>query len=259
MADQKISQLTGATTPLAGTEVLPIVQGGATVKVAVSNLTAGRATTMLSADVLATNGQAHLVGGSTAGGVKLQAWNAAGNADGYLAFEGYTIEYGRYNTSGDWFLGTTTVPDATNKGIRLTRDITLRTPKFSVGNTSALTYMIEWINSNGIVGSISTSGTATAYNTASDYRLKNIDGPITNSGDFIDALNPVQGTWKADNSKFVGLLAHEVQAISPSSVAGEKDDPNRMQSMSYASSEIISNMIAELKSLRARVKQLENP
>lgn len=43
MADKKISALTAATTPLAGTEVLPIVQGGSTVKVAVSNLTAGRA------------------------------------------------------------------------------------------------------------------------------------------------------------------------------------------------------------------------
>lgn len=43
MADAKISALTSATTPLAGTEVLPIVQSGATVKVAVANLTAGRA------------------------------------------------------------------------------------------------------------------------------------------------------------------------------------------------------------------------
>lgn len=43
MADKKISQLTGATTPLAGTEVLPIVQSGSTVKVAVSDLTVGRA------------------------------------------------------------------------------------------------------------------------------------------------------------------------------------------------------------------------
>jgi hypothetical protein len=43
MADKKISALTGASTPLAGTEVLPIVQSGATVKVAVSDLTAGRA------------------------------------------------------------------------------------------------------------------------------------------------------------------------------------------------------------------------
>ena len=49
MADKKISALTASTTPLAGTEVLPIVQGGSTVKVSVANLTAGRAVTALSA------------------------------------------------------------------------------------------------------------------------------------------------------------------------------------------------------------------
>ena len=38
MADKKISALTAATTPLAGTEVLPIVQGGATVKATVANI-----------------------------------------------------------------------------------------------------------------------------------------------------------------------------------------------------------------------------
>ena len=43
MADTKISALTSATTPLAGTEVLPIVQSSTTVKVSVANLTAGRA------------------------------------------------------------------------------------------------------------------------------------------------------------------------------------------------------------------------
>lgn len=48
MADTKISALTASTTPLAGTEVLPIVQSGTTVKVSVANLTAGRAVTMLS-------------------------------------------------------------------------------------------------------------------------------------------------------------------------------------------------------------------
>jgi hypothetical protein len=43
MADKKISALTAAATPLAGTEVLPIVQSGSTVKVSVADLTAGRA------------------------------------------------------------------------------------------------------------------------------------------------------------------------------------------------------------------------
>ena len=45
MADTKISALPAATTPLAGTEVLPIVQGGITEQVSVANLTAGRAVT----------------------------------------------------------------------------------------------------------------------------------------------------------------------------------------------------------------------
>lgn len=53
MADTKISALTAATTPLAGTEVLPIVQSGVTKQVSVANLTAGRA---VSADSLALTG-----------------------------------------------------------------------------------------------------------------------------------------------------------------------------------------------------------
>ena len=48
MANVKISNLTAATTPVAGTEVLPIVQSGATVKVSIANLTAGRAVSALS-------------------------------------------------------------------------------------------------------------------------------------------------------------------------------------------------------------------
>lgn len=43
MADSKISALPASTTPLAGTEVLPIVQSGATKQVSVADLTAGRA------------------------------------------------------------------------------------------------------------------------------------------------------------------------------------------------------------------------
>ena len=58
MADKKISQLTGASTPLAGTEVLPIVQSGATVKVAVSDLTAARAVSALSLTLTSTDASA---------------------------------------------------------------------------------------------------------------------------------------------------------------------------------------------------------
>jgi hypothetical protein len=65
MADKKISALTASTTPLAGTEVLPIVQGGSTVKVAVSDLTAGRAITATQLTLSTEN----LVIGTTAKGI----------------------------------------------------------------------------------------------------------------------------------------------------------------------------------------------
>jgi len=42
MADKKISQLSASATPLAGTEILPVVQSGATVKTSVADLTLGR-------------------------------------------------------------------------------------------------------------------------------------------------------------------------------------------------------------------------
>jgi hypothetical protein len=52
MADLKISQLPAATTPLAGTEVLPIVQSGTTKQVSVDNLTTGK--TVLASILTAT-------------------------------------------------------------------------------------------------------------------------------------------------------------------------------------------------------------
>ena len=112
---------------------------------------------------------------------------------------------------------------------------------------------VLFANSFGGVGSITTSGSATAYNTSSDYRLKNITGPITNSGAYIDSLNPVEGTWKADGSTFVGLIAHEVQEASRTTVATGVKDGEQMQGMDYSSAEIIANLIAEVKSLRKRL------
>jgi len=109
------------------------------------------------------------------------------------------------------------------------------------------------------IGSIARVGatSAVAYNTSSDYRLKNITGSITTSGAYIDSLNPVEGTWKADGSAFVGLIAHEVQEASRTQVATGVKDGEEMQSMDYSNSELIANMIAELKSLRQRVAELE--
>lgn len=69
MADKKISALTASTTPLAGTEVLPIVQSGATVKVAVSDLTAGRAVSATQVTLSTGN----LIVGTAAQGIDFSA------------------------------------------------------------------------------------------------------------------------------------------------------------------------------------------
>ena len=131
----------------------------------------------------------------------------------------------------------------------------------SIGHTTAAVsgdlYARFVYNGTGI-GSITQNGTtAVAYNTSSDYRLKDNQQPLTGSGAFIDALQPKTWNWKADGSRGVGFIAHEVQEVSPGSVVGEKDG-EQMQAMEYGSAEFIANIVAELQSLRARVAQLES-
>jgi hypothetical protein len=125
--------------------------------------------------------------------------------------------------------------------------------------TSGTIYQISFRDGASAIsrGSITTNGTNTAYNTSSDYRLKEIDGPVANSGAYIDALKPVQGSWKADGSRFIGLLAHEVQEVSETPIATGEKDGEEMQGMDYSAPELIANLIAEIQSLRARVAQLE--
>jgi hypothetical protein len=162
-------------------------------------------------------------------------------------------EVARIDSSGNLLVGTTSAPLAGVQGVQIGTTGFIRT---GVAATTAAGH-IAFHNPNGEVGLILTSGTSTAYNTSSDYRLKDIDGPIANSGAYIDALKPVQGSWKADGSRFIGLLAHEVQEVSETPIATGEKNGEKMQAMDYSAPEIIANPIAELQSLRARVAQLE--
>jgi hypothetical protein len=131
---------------------------------------------------------------------------------------------------------------------------------FFLGNNAGTSgWAFETFQRSGTtIGTITQNGTTgVLYNTSSDYRLKDITGPITASGAYIDSLNPVEGTWKADGSIFVGLIAHEVQEASRTPVATGTKDGDEMQAMDYSNSELIANLIAEVKSLRQRVATLE--
>jgi hypothetical protein len=78
-------------------------------------------------------------------------------------------------------------------------------------------------NSNGNIGSITTNGSTTAFNTSSDYRLKENIQPMSNALATIAQLKPVTYTWKVDGSFSQGFIAHELQAVVPDCVTGEKD------------------------------------
>lgn len=102
MADKKISQLTAATTPLAGTEVLPIVQSGSTVKVSVADVTAGRAVSVASVAVTGSSAPAN--------GVYLPAANN-------VAIATNSGEKVRVDANGNVLVGATANPDVLNKSV----------------------------------------------------------------------------------------------------------------------------------------------
>jgi hypothetical protein len=77
---------------------------------------------------------------------------------------------------------------------------------------------------NALIGTITNNGnTATAYNTTSDYRLKENVAAMTGALATVQQLKPVTYKWKADGSDGQGFIAHELQAVVPDAVVGEKD------------------------------------
>jgi hypothetical protein len=119
MADKKISALTGATTPLTGAEVLPVVQGGTTVKVSVNNLTLGRAveanSLTLNADgltILASEAYSYLYSSGGIGfnaRVRFRAVNSGGGS-GY----GGSFELESRTSGNVWNTGALSVTDSGN-------------------------------------------------------------------------------------------------------------------------------------------------
>jgi hypothetical protein len=104
------------------------------------------------------------------------------------------------------------------------------------------------------------AGGLTRYNTTSDYRAKEIIGPITDSGAQIDALKIYRGKMNGAALERPMMIAHEAQQVAPYAVSGVKDAVNedgtpKYQQMDHAS--MVPLLIAELQSLRARVAHLE--
>jgi hypothetical protein len=104
------------------------------------------------------------------------------------------------------------------------------------------------------------AGGLVVYNTTSDYRAKDIIGPVQDSGATIDALKVYEGQMKDATQSRPMLIAHEAQAVTPYAVTGEKDAVKEDGTPDYQQmdvSSLVPLLIAEVQSLRIRISQLE--
>ncbi len=126
---------------------------------------------------------------------------------------------------------------------------------------------VEFRRDGTTVGSVSVTTTATAYNTSSDYRLKEDWQPMSGASERLMGLKPVNFAWKADGSRVDGFLAHEVQSVVSEAVAGEKDavdadgnpqyqgiDQSKLVPLLTAA---LQEALTEIASMKARITALE--
>jgi hypothetical protein len=194
--------------------------------------------------------------------------NAAGTYFGSqvsipLVFETNATERARIDSSGN--LGINTTGINSGRVAILFAGATQNAIETQDSGTNSGAGFFSCRNSGGTqIGSITRVGTTNnvIFNTASDYRLKNVIGAVTGAGERIDALEPIEYTWKEDGSQSRGFLAHKFKEIYSQSVSGEKDaidaEGNPIyQAMQASTSEVIADLVAEIQSLRQRLAALE--
>ena len=117
------------------------------------------------------------------------------------------------------------------------------------GGTNVLRFYVG----TTLVGDISTTNTATTYNSASDYRLKE-DLQDFAGLDMVSKIPVYDFKWKSDESRSYGVMAHELQEVLPQAVNGKKD-AEEMQSVDY--SKIVPLLVKSIQELTAKVDKLE--
>ena len=172
-----------------------------------------------------TNTQGVLFGDADDNDVAGITYNHSSN---YMAFNTAASERMRIHSGGAVSIGITTAftDGNTNSG----------SGSVHISNNGARALHLQRAGSNGEVvafyrggisgevGNISVSTSSTAYNTSSDYRLKENVNYEFNALTRVKELKPARFNFIVDADKTVdGFLAHEVSDIVPEAITGEKD------------------------------------
>jgi len=116
-------------------------------------------------------------------------------------------------------------------------------------------------NPNGLVGTITTNGSATSYNTSSDHRLKENVVDMTGAIDRVKLLSPKRFNFIADSDTTVdGFLAHEAQTVVSEAVTGthnEVDDDGNAVMQGIDQSKLVPLLTGALKEAIAKIEDLE--
>ena len=166
----------------------------------------------------------------------------------------------RIDSSGNLLVGTTSFNYANN-------GVGIRSNAYSYFTATSATPLL--INQNGTagsliafnyagsgVGSISTNGLSTTYNTTSDQRLKEniVDAP--EFGSVIDSIQVRSFDWKTNHThQRAGFIAQELVTVAPEAV---HQPVNEEEMMAVDYSKLVPMLVKEIQSLRKRIATLEN-
>ena len=202
-----------------------------------------------------TSASADLTLQSQAGAVQLFT---EGGSNQPIKFITNGTERGRWDSNGRFLVGTSStvgtnaqvgVSAGTNEGIAI------------ANSTGATRYPMAFLQGTTYVGSISTTGSATAYNTSSDYRLKENIQPLTGAITRLQQLPVHRFNFIADPDTTVdGFIAHEAQAVVPECVTGEKDavdDEGKPIYQGIDQSKLVPLLTAALQEAIAKIETLE--
>ena len=179
----------------------------------------------------------------------------------------------RINSSGTLFMGKSSQSSST-PGVELYQDgpnFMTRTAVNVLGlnvQGSSQGDIMRFYYQDSHEGSLNYNGSTFTATTASDYRLKENDTPITDGIERVKRLRPIKFNWKKDPSTtYDGFIAHEVQEIVPDCVIGEKDAEisEKGEGYQHISKEgliplltaALKEEIAKREALEARIAALE--